>query len=146
MLRPVEANPEDVMVHVADLMQRDVRTIAEDAAVTDAIVMLADGHISALPVLNEASELVGVISTTDILAAEAESGDGPALTRVVTYTHVGDIMSRTPKTIAPDAEVKLAAQEMLYLDVHRLLVVEDGVLVGIISQSDIVRAVANGLI
>ncbi|MGH2628168.1 MAG: CBS domain-containing protein, partial [Anaerolineales bacterium] len=80
------------------------------------------------------------------LAAEAESGDAPALTRVVTYTQVGDIMSRTPKTIAPDAEVKLAAQEMLYLDVHRLLVVEGGALVGIISQSDIVRAVANGMI
>lgn len=134
------------MVRVADLMQRDVRTIREDAPVGDAIVMLADGHISALPVLNAAEELVGVVSTTDILAAEAESGDGRGLTRVVTHTQVGDIMSRSPKTIAPDAEVKLAAQEMLYLDVHRLLVVEDGVLVGIISQSDIVRAVANGLI
>ncbi|HEX9754060.1 MAG TPA: CBS domain-containing protein [Gemmatimonadales bacterium] len=134
------------MVRVADLMQRDVRTIGDNATMTDAIVMLTGSHISALPVLNEHQELVGVVSTTDILAAEAESGDGSGISRVVTHIRIGDIMSRTPKTIAPDAEVKLAAQEMLYLDTHRLLVVEDGVLVGIISQSDIVRAVANGLI
>jgi CBS domain-containing protein len=134
------------MTKVADLMQRDVRTISQDAPVSDAIVLLADGHVSALPVVNEFKELVGVVSTSDILAAEAESDGGDALGRVVTNTTVGEIMTRVPKTIVPDADIRLAAQEMLYLDVHRLLVVEDDTLVGIISQSDIVRAVANGLI
>jgi CBS domain-containing protein len=38
----------------------------------------------------------------------------------------------------------VAAQEMLYLDVHRLLVVKGEKLLGVISQSDIVRAVASG--
>jgi len=132
------------MVRVADLMQRDVRTISRDAPVSDAILMLADGHVSALPVLDVAKALVGIISTTDILSAEAETGDAKALSRMAAHTRVGEIMTRSPKTIAPEADVKLAAQEMLYLDVHRLLVVEDGELVGIISQSDIVRAVANG--
>lgn len=134
------------MARVADLMRKDVRTILEDAPISDAIAMLADGHFSALPVLNERKELVGVVSSTDILAAEAESDDERALTRVVTHTRISEIMTRTPKSITPDADIKLAAQEMLYLDVHRLLVVEDGMLVGILSQSDIVRAVANGQI
>ena len=40
------------------------------------------------------------------------------------------------------ASVKEAAQQMLYLEVHRLFVEDDGRLVGVISQSDIVRAVA----
>lgn len=134
------------MLRVVDLMQRDVRTIDEDAMVSDAILLLADGHVGGLPVLNGHRQLVGIISTSDILAAEAESGDGEALNRVATHTRVGDLMTPHPKTIAPDALVKLAAQEMLYLDVHRLLVVEDGTLLGVISQSDIVRAVAGGLI
>jgi CBS domain-containing protein len=132
------------MVRVADLMQRDIRSISVDAPVAEAIVALADGHVSALPVLNDKRQLVGVISTTDILAAEAESGGGKDLNRVATHTRVSDIMTRQPRSIAPDADVKLAAQEMLYLDIHRLLVVEDGALVGVISQSDIVRAVASG--
>lgn len=134
------------MLRVVDLMQRDVQTIDEDAMVSDAILLLADGHVGGLPVLNGHRQLVGIISTTDILSAEAESGGGEALNRVATHTRVGDLMTPHPKTIAPDAPVKLAAQEMLYLDVRRLLVVEDGVLMGVISQSDIVRAVAGGLI
>lgn len=134
------------MLRVAELMQRDVRTISEDAMVSEAIVMLADGHVTALPVLNGQHQLVGLVSTTDILAAEAESEGGTALNQVATHTRVGDIMTTTPKTIEPEAAVKLAAQEMLYLDVHRLLVVQNGTLLGIISQSDIVRAVAKGLL
>lgn len=132
------------MVRVTELMQADVRTIAEDAPVSEAIVLLADGHISALPVVNDQHQLVGILSTTDVLTAEAESEGGKALNRVATHTRVGEIMSRNPKTIGPDADIKLAAQEMLYLDVHRLLVVDGGQLVGIVSQSDIVRAVAAG--
>lgn len=132
------------MLRVADLMQADVRTILEDAPVSEAILLLADGHVSGLPVLNANRQLVGVISSTDILAAEAESDTGAALERVVTHTRVGDIMTRLPKTIEPDADVKLAAQQMLYLEVHRLFVVADGKLLGVISQSDIVRAVASG--
>jgi CBS domain-containing protein len=134
------------MLRVVDLMQRDVQIIDEDAMVSDAILLLADGHVGGLPVLNGHRQLVGIISTTDILSAEAESGGGEALNRVATHTRVGDLMTPHPKTIAPDAPVKLAAQEMLYLDVRRLLVVEDGVLMGVISQSDIVRAVASSLI
>jgi CBS domain-containing protein len=134
------------MLRVADLMQTDVRTIQADAPVAEAIQLLADGHVSALPVLNAAGRLAGVISTTDILAAQAESGGGEALSRVATDTTVGDLMTPHPKTIEPDAEVRLAAQEMLYLDVHRLLVVDKGRLVGVISQTDIVRAVAGGVI
>jgi len=134
------------MLRVADVMQKDVRTILEDAPVSEAIMLLADGHVSGLPVLNAQHQLVGLISATDILAAEAETGDGEALQQVVTNTLVQDLMTALPKTIEPDAAVKLAAQEMLYLDVHRLLVVQNGELLGVISQSDIVRAVAGGRI
>jgi len=134
------------MLRVADVMQKDVRIIQEDAPISEAIMLLADGHVSGLPVLNAQHQLVGLISATDILAAEAETGDGAALQQVVTNTLVQDLMTALPKTIEPDAAVKLAAQEMLYLDVHRLLVVQNGELLGVISQSDIVRAVAGGRI
>jgi CBS domain-containing protein len=55
-------------------------------------------------------------------------------------------MTAHPQTAEPDDEVKEAAQRMLYLEVHRLFVVYDGELVGVISQSDIVRAVATAKI
>ena len=132
------------MLTVADIMQADVRTIGEDEPVAEAIVALADGHISGLPVMNRGGQLVGVVSSTDILAAEAESVEDGGLNRVVTHTRVAEIMTRHPKSVEPSVPVKVAAQEMLYLDVHRLLVVKDGQLLGVVSQSDIVRAVASG--
>ena len=132
------------MLTVADIMQSDVRTIGEDEPVAEAIVALADGHISGLPVMNRGGQLVGVVSSTDILAAEAESVEDGGLNQVVTHTRVAEIMTRHPKSVEPSVPVKVAAQEMLYLDVHRLLVVKDGQLLGVVSQSDIVRAVASG--
>jgi CBS domain-containing protein len=132
------------MLTVADIMQSDVRTIGEDAPIAEAIVALADSHISGLPVMSRGGQLVGVVSSTDILAAEAESVEAAGLNRVVTHTRVAEIMSRHPKSVEPSVPVKVAAQEMLYLDVHRLLVVKDGQLLGVVSQSDIVRAVASG--
>ena len=52
-------------------------------------------------------------------------------------------MAPWPATIDPDVDVRQAAQDMLYLNVPRLFVEYDGALVGVISQTDIVGAVAT---
>ncbi len=52
-------------------------------------------------------------------------------------------MSRQPMTIEPDATLKDAAERLLYLDVHRLFVVKEGTLVGVVSQTDVARTVAT---
>ena len=51
-------------------------------------------------------------------------------------------MNRPALTITADATLAAAAQQMLYGDVHRLFVEEAGRLVGVISQTDLVRAFA----
>ncbi len=53
-------------------------------------------------------------------------------------------MTPQPQYVAPDDDVKKAAQEMLYLGIHRVFVVEADILVGVLSQSDVVQAFANG--
>jgi predicted transcriptional regulator len=55
-------------------------------------------------------------------------------------------MTPKPLLIESTAEVREAARHMLYAEVHRLFVEENGVLVGVISQTDVVRAVATGKI
>ena len=52
-------------------------------------------------------------------------------------------MAPWPVTIEPDVDVRQAAREMLYLNVQRLFVEYDRALVGVISQTDIVGAVAT---
>ena len=128
---------------VADLMQRDVKTVDLDATVGDAITTMADAHVSALPVTDPHGRIVGVVSTTDILCTLAETTEPDARERLLDETPVRDIMTPRSRVIAPDAEALDAAREMLALDVHRLFVEEHGRLVGVLSQTDIVAAVAT---
>ena len=130
-------------MRVTDLMHTDLKTVAPDATVSDAVVALADGHVSALPVVDPRGHLVGVLSTTDILTAIAESEGNEGRARLFTDTTVRELMSTQPLTVDPDESVTEAARQMLYLEVHRLFVTDGGRLVGVISQSDIVGAVAT---
>ena len=129
---------------VADLMVTDLTVVNEDVTMAEAVLKLADARVHGVPVVNRRGRLVGVLSSSDILQATAEgttAGEGNA---VFAQTLVSDIMTTPPRTVRGDDDVRTAAQHMLELDVHRLFVEEDGELLGVISQSDIVRAVATG--
>lgn len=119
---------------VAELMQTTLKTISADATIADAIVELTEAKVSALPVVDRFGRAIGVVSTREILKAETDRHED---------TCVIEIMAAWPATIAPDLDVRQAAQEMLYLNVQRLFVEYDGALVGVISQTDIVGAVAT---
>lgn len=129
---------------VKDLMHREVRTLNPDATVADAIVALADAHVSGLPIVDQHGQLLGVLSSSDVLEAEAEAGDAEARTTVLEETRVADLMTPRPITVTPDTPVQEAARQMLYADVKRLFVEDGGRLVGVLSQTDIVGAVAKG--
>jgi CIC family chloride channel protein len=131
-------------MRVAELMQRSVKTVGSDASVAEAIVSLADAHISGMPVVDGAGKVIGVLSTTDVLATEAEAEDSATRQTLFENTAVREIMTPRPFTIAPGEDIREAARQMLYADVHRLFVAEGDKVVGIISTTDIVRAVATG--
>lgn len=129
-------------MRVADLMITDLKTVERETTLADAMAVLAEDHLSALPVVDRHGGLVGVLSTTDILQALAESDDPRERERLLNAGIVGDLMTPHPVGIGPGTTVKEAAQQMLYLEVHRLFVVDEERLVGVISQSDVVRGVA----
>ena len=131
-------------MRVRELMQTKVQTVHPDDAVNDAVVTLTDAHVSALPVVNESGHMIGVISSTDILTSEAEARDAVEREALFEQMMVRDIMTPRPFTVSSDADVREAAQQMLYAEVHRLFVTSGHQLVGVISTTDIVRAVAVG--
>lgn len=128
---------------VAELMQTSLKTISSEATIADAVVVFAEAQVSAVPVIDRLGRAVGVVSTREILKAESACDSPPARDRLFERTRVLEIMTPWPVTIGPDLDVRLAAQEMLYLNVQRLFVEFDGALVGVISQTDIVGAVAT---
>jgi CBS domain-containing protein len=131
-------------MRVSELMQKDVKTVGPDAVVNDVVVSLADSHISALAVVDGMGRMVGVISSTDILTSEAEAQDAVEREALFEQMVVRDIMTRRPLTVPPEADLREAARQMLYADVHRLFVVDGDRVVGVISTTDIMRAVATG--
>jgi CBS domain-containing protein len=131
-------------MRVAELMQRKVKTVGSEASIADAIVSLADAHVSGMPVVDGAGKVIGVLSTTDLLTAEAEVDDPVARQTLFENTAVREIMTPRPYTIEPGADIREAARQMLYADVHRLFVAEGDQVIGVISTTDIVRAVATG--
>jgi CBS domain-containing protein len=128
---------------VAELMQTNLKTISTDATIADAVVVLAEAQVSALPVLDRLGRAVGVLSTREVLKAESACASPLARELLFERTRVLEIMTSWPTTIDADLDVRQAAQEMLYLNVQRLFVEYDGALVGVISQTDIVGAVAT---
>ena len=127
---------------VADLMQTNLKTIGKEDTVTDAMVTLAEQHVSGLPVVDQHGRMVGVVTTTDVLQLLAESPDVERRGQLLEETLIQEIMTAKPLTVDPDADVHEAARQMLYGEIHRLFVEYEGALVGVISQTDIVGAVA----
>ncbi len=130
-------------MRVAELMQTDVRTIPPDATVGDIVEAMADAKVSGLPVVGVSGKVLGIVSATDILQAEAERSDARSRALLFEHTTAHDIMTPSVDTIAPDEDVREAAQIMLYREIKRLFVVEQDRLVGVISQTDIASAVAT---
>lgn len=127
---------------VTELMQTRLITIAREAPVKEAVMLLAEHHISALPVIDQTGHMVGVLSASDVLQAESEAIEPRGRNLLFEETRVDEIMTPRPLTIHPEAPVAQAAREMLYAEVHRLFVEVEGKLVGVISQSDLVRSMA----
>jgi CBS domain-containing protein len=131
-------------MQVYELMQTDVQTVGAETPVNDAFVTLAESRVSALPVVDGAERLVGVISRTDILASEEEAEDEATRAALFEGTSVGELMTSPALTITPDASIREAAQQMLSAGVHRLFITSGERVAGVISITDIVRAVATG--
>ena len=83
-------------MRVAELMQRKVKTVGAESTVADAIMSLADAHISGMPVVDGTGKVIGIVSSTDLLTAEAEADDPAARQALFESTPVRDIMTPRP--------------------------------------------------
>jgi CBS domain-containing protein len=129
---------------VADVMQTRVISVTLDATLADAVVTLAEAHVSGLPVIDRHDRLVGVLSSSDVMGALADEHGLARGRDYLNETTVREVMTPRPATVPGGLELREAAQQMHYLGVHRLFVESEGALAGVISQTDIVSAVATG--
>jgi CBS domain-containing protein len=135
---------------VKDVMTTNVVAVREKANYKDIIVSLRRWRVSACPVLDAASRVIGVVSEADLLLREVgpEPFTGPGRSLRASGRHgerakaasetAAELMSTPAVTINPGASVADAARLMYERGVKRLPVVDDtGQLVGIVSRIDV---------
>ena len=119
---------------VSQSMTTALITTEPAAPIDEVAATLARRHVSAVPVLDDRGSIVGVVSRSDLLHHQ----------RLHPHTHgarCADAMTQGPIVVAPDTSLREAAQLMLEHHFHRLFVVDRGQLAGVITTTDLTRAV-----
>ncbi len=122
---------------VSDFMSRDLITFQPEQSVEEVIQSLIKHKISGGPVVNANNELVGIISEGDCLKNISES----RYHNLPMEQHtVATRMAKNVETIDGNMNVFDAANKFLESKIRRFPIVENGKLVGQISQKDILKA------
>jgi CBS domain-containing protein len=147
---------------VRDIMTRDVISIPEDATIGSLCTLLSQFRLSALPVVDKQGVLVGIVSEKDVIAHEV-AGTEPGfansdLLELISAKYVDpeeirpgksvafveEVMTRNVVTITPEESVVDAAKIFCRNRFHRIPVVEEGKLIGIVSTVDVLKALTAG--
>jgi CBS domain-containing protein len=145
-------------MRATDVMVRGVVTVHPETDVAEAVKLLAEHDVSALPVVDDEGKLLGILSEADLMHRveigtekrrpwwqEAVTGAG-TLAEEFVKSHgkkVGEIM--TPEVVAVSEETPLSEIATLFEQqrIKRVPVTEGGKLVGVVSRSNLIQALAS---
>jgi len=142
----------------SDVMVTDVITVKPESNVPDVAELLLTNRISAVPVIDDAGNLVGIVSEGDLLRrSEADTGHERAwwlrllmgrenLAAEYLREHsrrVADIMTRGVISAEPDTPVADIATLLERHRIKRVPIVRDGKIVGIVSRANLIQALAT---
>jgi CBS domain-containing protein len=137
------------MLRIRDIMTAEVVTLAPDTSIREAAEILSTERLGGAPVVVH-GRLVGMLTAQDLMEFIASLATEPAEVRArsehgILDDHVvEEAMSRGPlRTVTPDTPVERAAELLAVERMHRIPVVAEDSLVGIVSTMDVVRAVAD---
>ena len=127
---------------VRDYMVSKVETLTPDDSMDAAVVLVRSRRIRHIPIV-ESGTLVGIVTDRDLkraMPSPLTGADQATYELVAETTTVRQIMTRSPTTIAPDAPLREAVRILCDKKFGALPVVADGALVGIITETDLLRA------
>jgi CBS domain-containing protein len=151
------------MPTVREYMDDDPATVTPDTTAEDVARLLGEHELHGVPVINEARRCIGIVTENDLVMADEEGdlhiphyielfgglvflesvrGFEKRLKKAMAAT-ARDLMTEDPTTIDADADVHEAARTISSSGHNRLPVVEHGVLVGVITRADVLRALTD---
>ena len=146
------------MLTAREIMTRDVVTVRPETSLKELAKKFVETRYGNMPVVDEAGELVGIISETDLIEQQkplhiptvmalldgvfyldSEKRFKEQVDRV-TATTVGELCSKKPVTCSPDATVREIAALMSRHKIHLVPVVDEGKMIGVVSRLDMIRS------
>ena len=128
-----------------DLMRTEVLTVSADDTVETLIETFVGEHIHGAPVLDGAGKLVGMVTQQDIFFSSMTRNPGPGEAAISpSSVRVGSIMTSPAVSASEDTEILALCEIMHRLRIHRVPIVREDEIKGIISSLDICAALSRG--
>ena len=141
----------------SDFMTKNVITCNENQTVEDAATLMAEKGISVVPIVDDSGTLTGIITESDFITKiesvphamvnlrslfgkNFNSGDVEQVYRESKAKKLSDVMTKSPKTMDPDATLDEVVKFMGENDIKRIPVVDGGKVVGIITRTNVIKA------
>lgn len=125
------------MTTARDIMSTEVHTVGEEQSLVAVATLMRDHGIGAVPVLSADGHLAGIVTDRDIAIEGVASG------RDLGATAVGGLAHGIVSTVSPDEDIERIVATMGDQQIKRLVVLEGNQVVGMISESDLARHVAD---
>ena len=117
---------------LSSIMATKLVTLHADDTLDDVRRVFIKNKIHHIPVVNDDSELVGIISTYDLFKIDKHPSEFGSI-------RIGDVMTKGIATLEPDDKVGAAAEVFLEHLFHAVPIVKDKKLLGIVTSHDILR-------
>jgi CBS domain-containing protein len=115
-------------MHIKDIMSTPVVVTRKDSQLKHTRELFARKNVNAIPVLKEDGEIAGIVSSSDLAKEHSDE------------VLVESIMTEKVHIVLPNNRVSDAAKTMLKHQVHHLVVMEEGQVVGMVSSLDIIAS------
>ena len=133
---------------VREIMTSPAYSVREVASLEEALKLMATARVTSLPVVDDSAHVVGIISEADLLKTDLEPDPRahvrPARQPVESLlTTVGQVMTANPHTVWEDSDVADLAHTFATTSWKSVPVVRGGILLGVVSRSDVIRAMSR---
>ena len=127
---------------VRDCMTRDAVCLRDTAPLREAVELVIGRHIRHMPVIDGAGHLVGIATDRDVkraLPSPLSATAADEYEAILDTTPLARVMTREPLTVTPETSLAEAVNIMLNNRIGGLPVVENGKLMGILTERDVLR-------
>lgn len=129
---------EKIGIEVRDLMSSPVITVPKKETVEQVAKIMSRNNFGSIVVTDTKGKLLGIVTERDIVNRVV------AMNQLPSEVKAEKVMSHPVLTIAPDEDIKEAAKSMNEHRIRRLIVVDKGKIIGIVTSRDILDEMVTG--